>query len=468
MKRLLSASVIYTLGYLLSRLQTFILLPFLTLHLSNAEYGLVEALAAAGVFIMMSSVFNIDSGFTAHFHSQEREDHKTALIQGSFSLIFTLSLATLFVTFILKDQLGYLATSRPDSGTMFFMSALAAVLAGLIHFQLVVTRMLEKPWHYTWTVLVQTFTYFCLSVLFLNLFTNKVLAVLLAQVIGNFFALLLTCFLNFRFIPRSLLPMKIWHKELFKIAIPLFPFSLASWGMNLFDRGFISHTRGLYETGIYAIAAKIAQMASLIFSPFQLAWLPRSLKSLNENTENTLFPISARNLLFISGLALIALTGFSKSILLLIAPNSFLAAQPWIGILVFCNLLTVLYTFASSRFLFKKKSQYSTYSFIGGAVINVIINLLLTPKYGIPGAITANLFGYSFMFLASMYFAHRIHPVNFKFSKKSVLIALILTISLCPIFIHLDTFFHQLLFTLVATGVFGFGYLVLFGRPRFQ
>lgn len=468
MNSLFSNTLIYGIGFLLSRLQTFLLLPFLTRYLGTSDFGLLETINAAGIFLTMLSVFNIDSGFLAYFHDQKTESDKKILTQGSIGLSLMISALVLLISIMFPNSISEIITSQANIGPLFIIAAIASVIAGQIHLQLVIVRTLERPWHYTWTVLLQTFFYFTLALIFLQSSENKVYSVLMAQLIGNLLALGFVLSINRKFLTFNFAPIHLWQSRLFKVALPLFPFSIAGWGLNLFDRGFMAHSRGLVDTGIYGLAIKVSQMASLLFAPFQMAWLPRSLQSLKDKTEDKVFPMTAKGFLFVSGVAVIGLTGFANLIIALMAPNEYFSAGNWVGTLVFCNLLLVLYTFSSSRFLYQKKSIYSTYAFAIGAFANITINLILTPAYGIRGAVIGNVFGYSLMFLSAQYFAHQIHPINFSFVKKIILLLSLLFISLLPHTIDLSGIISQMAFTLISGLGFILLYLLLFGRPQWK
>jgi O-antigen/teichoic acid export membrane protein len=114
----------------------------------------------------------------------------------------------------------------------------------------------------------------------------------------------------------------------------------------------------------------------------------------------------------------IPVTIFSGQIIQLLFGNEFSQASPvltiyiWAGVAVFLNV-------ASSQYLINENLAKLTFfrSSIG-MVINVILNLVLIPVYGIVGSAIATLVSYSFVVLSLFY--HPQFNVQFKMMMKSV------------------------------------------------
>ena len=62
-----------------------------------------------------------------------------------------------------------------------------------------------------------------------------------------------------------------------------------------------------------------------------------------------------------------------------------------------------------------------------GAAVNIVLNVLLIPSYGMMGAAIATVAAYTWMFLVASWYAQRIYPVPYQWRR----IALIAGVSVC-------------------------------------
>ncbi len=102
------------------------------------------------------------------------------------------------------------------------------------------------------------------------------------------------------------------------------------------------------------------------------------------------------SLVFLASSAIIAFTQVITNVLV---SSDFYSAWQYMPVLVLATVFSCFAAFLSSIYMNEKKSGHVLLTTAVSAVINIILNLLLIPLYGIQGAGISTLFSYLAMFL---------------------------------------------------------------------
>ncbi len=150
------------------------------------------------------------------------------------------------------------------------------------------------------------------------------------------------------------------------------------------------------EVGIYSVAARLAEMWYFIPMSIATSVFPSIIKAKREN------PVLYRRRLemFYGLMSMISLSAaavtflFANTIIAVIFGAKFIDAGPalsvyiWASIPVFLNIANSQYLIAENR------THVALYRTLAGAVVNILLNIVLIPRYGAVGAALANLLSY--------------------------------------------------------------------------
>ena len=204
--------------------------------------------------------------------------------------------------------------------------------------------------------------------------------------------------LAFYLLNRKWFRLKLFDKKLLKqlliIALPLFPNFLIYWVFNSSDRLMITNQLNIGAEGIYSVGSKLGHASQLIYTAFAGGWqffAFSTMKDSNQVESNSKIFEYLGVISFTSTSFICALSFNIYKILFvgeyidgfIIAPYLFLAP-----------LLQMLFQVASNQFLVIKKTWPNMFILLGGAILNVFLNLILIPAIGIEGAAIATLTGY--------------------------------------------------------------------------
>ncbi|CAG9621410.1 oligosaccharide flippase family protein [Sutcliffiella rhizosphaerae] len=251
-------------------------------------------------------------------------------------------------------------------------------------------------------------------------------------------------------------------KQFLKYGMPLTITLLLSVIIHNSDRLIIDYLLDTSATGIYSVTYDLSEQTIFtLMMIINLAAFPIAVKVMEEKGELAAYEQVKKNTSLIFLIAIPAVTGFiliSQNITNVFLGESFreeaLSLIPYIAIGALLKGFK-LYS-VDIMFHLKQRTSLQIYPVVGAAILNVVLNFLLIPKYGIEGAAMGTVIAYAFAVAISWIIVHiQISPLPFPLKDFiSVLTAsCIMALALWP--------FHQ------QTGLFFLAVQLLVGGTAF-
>ena len=197
---------------------------------------------------------------------------------------------------------------------------------------------------------------------------------------------------------------------------PLVISGIAVWINLYFDRIMIKHFMSLNDVGLYSVGYRISSISILIMIGIKGALSPlvfRHYKKANTPIElEKLF----RLFLSISLITYLILTLFSFDFLKLMTTPAYYGAGTVIIFLVPAILLGNMYIFFPG-IVIEKKTNLILYINVCGAILNILLNYLLIPRFGIDGAAVASMISYFIIFIIYIFFGQRFYYIAHNWYK---------------------------------------------------
>ncbi|MDW8338174.1 MAG: oligosaccharide flippase family protein, partial [Thermoleophilia bacterium] len=241
----------------------------------------------------------------------------------------------------------------------------------------------------------------------------------LGVIVGNFTGTLLvyTALLGARREQLGLQLDRSLLREMNRFGIPLMPTALFLWTTNFSDRLFLVQLADVREVGLYSVGVRIASAIVLVLTAFRLAW-PAFAYSIEDDRE------ARRTYAFVLTY-LVALTTWVATGLALLSPwivdwlaaPAFETASRVVGPLAFSTVAFAGYVVVAIGVGRAKRTQFNWVVTGAAAAVNVALNLLLIPRYGMMGAAVATIAAYGTMFAAMAWWAQRIFPVPYQWRR---------------------------------------------------
>jgi O-antigen/teichoic acid export membrane protein len=181
---------------------------------------------------------------------------------------------------------------------------------------------------------------------------------------------------------------------------------------------------GSHDNGIYSAAYKIPTLLLLVTTLFNQAWQMSAIENKDENDLPDFYSGiygAYSSVLFMGAAGLIMIV---KPFTYLLVDNdpekNYVFAYHYTPILVIAMIFQCLCQFLSSIYSVRKKSINSMLTSLVAAVVNIVLNLLLIPRYGVYGAAIATAAAYFSCFMVRIFDARSYVKFNVSWFKLIV------------------------------------------------
>lgn len=438
---LFKESFLYAIGYLFSRFQYFFILPFLLRKITVSDYGIVESLGVLQLFVLVLVVNNFDTSLSSYYYEDDKKQKNLEAV-GFFSCLLNSSaLVAVFIVF--SSFFSKLILNSVSYKEEIVLAVGWALMNSLIHYNSFLLRLQKKIKQYSFLLIFQGLITLGLIYYFTVLKTFGVKGYLIGNLLGSFITWTITQKLvSYSF---AKIDFKNNFLKLLRLAIPMFPVSIAAWSLTLIDRILLAQYSpgGLTDVGVYGFAVKMATLGSILWGPFQLAWMPFALSSFKKNNVIDDLEKAASWFFYLSYMVIILITFLSPIVVNIFFPAQYKFAVIYVGPLLLCNFFNIAYYLPYTSLIQMKKLYPVTIAFISASILNLILNLYLIPIMGIVGAVLANVVGYIIIFGITLFYS-RVSNYPKYFKKEHFFTLGLVVLFLAINFIIQDSFWLRL------------------------
>lgn len=412
----------YTVGNILRRLVGFLLIPLYTSVLTVTEFGELETLRTIYDALAILVNFGMGAALIRFYTECESEEEVGLLMRTSSVIVFVLSFALLGLFLPFGDDVSRLLFKDEALNRLIALSFLWAIGAALNQQLFAYYRARQDTQTYVifsvglFIVLVVLNIYF---VRFLNMGVQGVLW-------GNLIPLwAVNLLVAARFWRRSWRLSWRWARTLLEFGLP---FILAGFGwliLNSSDRYFLAYYRDLAEVGMYGLgyrAGYIMQIAIVL--PFNLAWAPFVFSRYTENKEKALQDFSRVLTYILSVFSIFGLTLFlfAPELVGFLGSGKFAGAASVVPFVLLSSVFSGIYYWSAAFYHLKKKTGLLSVIVIAMAVMNLLLNWLLIPRWGWLGAGIATVTSISSTGLVTMAIGVRFYSVTLQRTRLAKLL----------------------------------------------
>jgi len=406
--------LISSFGSFLMRSIGILLAPITMKILNPSDYGIIAlsnsfvGIVAAFISLGMRRAFTIE-----YFHCNTIA--RKILINGMISLYMLV--ATPFIVFLVVYP-SIIKTAVFANQAPTIIVVLSLVHSYLYFFVEFFYQLLTYRAEILKMTIIQTsvalFT-IALNITFLVWFKWGAVSIIAGQVIG----LIIVCLIGMRSYFQTSCHQYIKiknalkkYKGYLKYGLPFVPGALCSWIFDSSDRWVLAHYATIHDVGIYSLASVFGQLFQiLILIPMERAYIPAVMKKFSEHKDDLLSVERWNRKMMVSsmiGLGIIISVGYvvCKPILYYILPLRYQPAIKYIWMILMGYIFLLGERFANIFIVFKKKIAFQAASFIVPSMLNLSLNLILVPHFGITGCVIATMlasashfiikFGYNF------------------------------------------------------------------------
>jgi len=387
---------VFGLGGILQRVISFLLLPIYLHNLTPSDYGILALLDIIamlfGSIILQGLPTSVFRAFSYDYLNQETEQKE---VVGSAYLHLIISPLIFYgLLYLLAPQISefFFKNSTGENISLVRLTFITGIFAASTNIPFAVMRAKLQSKFMIVVSIVRLFVNVSFNIYFVVFLQMNVAGI----VWGN----LITQFLMFIASPLLLSNSMVWKisinklKEMLLFGWPIIPSSIAGWILSSADRYFIEHFSTTSELGLYSLGFQISSVLTVvILQPFRTVW-PAIFypKSKEQDAPNVFGKFFTYFLLITSVFGLCLIAG-AEPMIQLLGPKEYWHAHVVVPILVFCLILgdTGVQSIITIGLYLQKKTKYVPIIVAIGALINIVLNWLLVPRYGMMGAAVATL-----------------------------------------------------------------------------
>lgn len=205
---------------------------------------------------------------------------------------------------------------------------------------------------------------------------------------------------------KKLFSKKYWIYVV-KYSLPLIPHSISQIVLNSSDRIMIQSLVGDAQAGFYNLAYTLASIMIIVNSSLSQTLAPWTYQKLKNNKENEINRIAVISCVVVACMNLLLIL-IAPEIIMIFAPKNYLGAVYVVPPVAMSIFFMHLYDWFVRVEYYYEKTQYVLVASLTGAIINIILNFILIPKFGYLVAGYTTLLSFIVYAVMHYYFMRRI------------------------------------------------------------
>ena len=422
LERLGRHTIVYGLSTVAVQLLGFVTIPVMARELTAAQYGTFELALTGMSFAAVFADLGLASASQRSFYDYREPQHDARRVVLSTTFVIELLSATAVASVLMLLRLPIAAMlfgDRSDAGLVVIMAASLPVLASL-NFSREVMRLRFLAWRYVAVSTLAAAAGAASVVVALVVLHLGVRGALTAIVIGSAVAAGYGLW-----VVRPSIGHHVSRLELAKMlryGLPLVPAALALWALSLVDRIMLAKLSSLSQVGEYAMANRLGLIMTLAGGALATSFSPFMLELHGDDPDRE--RVVRAEVLLASSVAFATLTVFvslfAREALLVIAPR-FKSAYEGVGLVAYGLAAFAISNVVLGGISIARETRSLIRFSATAAVLNVALNLVLIPSWGMMGAAFATAASYLLLLLLYYRKAQAVSAAPYALAKLSQL-----------------------------------------------
>lgn len=413
---LLKDSVIYGGGRMLQKFLTALMLPLFTAFLTKDDYGIVGMVVTVTTFLDVFVTLGFDVAFTRFYFDDKSREHRSDVITHVFYVkclypAVLLGVLAAFMPWISSLLMG------GDGYTVYFLIGIATLFfTNLSDLPFTLMRLEHRPWTFTSFTVARVLIQVPLALVFLAVFdwgpagylgANLATAVVLNLAALPFYAPRLRFFWD-RPLMRSML----------SFAIPAMFTAITFFFLKLSDRFFLLHYQSIAIVGLYTIANSLSQPLYIVGMAFRMAWPQWHYAKLHEPERHKRMVSRSSTYFMAFNGVLLTLVGFYLPLVIHVLLNrNFWSVGPTTFVLTLSVALYNLYFIFWIGANVAKKNRLIPVITLVASGVNVGLNFLLVPQYGMWAAAWNTVIGFGILAVLVYFISNKWYPIPYEWRR---------------------------------------------------
>ncbi len=414
-RTLLGHTLIYGLGNYGIKVIGFLLIPLYTRFLTTGDYGIMALVSiyTQALFILVN--MGQSTSLFRFYYDHDTQEGRDRVIASSLWILMLFSLPIAAIPLLAPEMIAGWVLDDPAYWFLITIGTGTVLCKVLLRMPFQMMRAADESKKYAmWSIVRNGLTTFC-AVVLVAFFYMKATGVVLAQFVGEFTMCLVLTWPALRAFKAGFHWQGI--KDQLKYGLPLVPAGAAAFILDLTDRWFIKEYYSVDEVGIYALGYRFGEIMTFVVTAFQLSWPQFIFRNQKEENAPQLYAHMATYYIAFLLFLWVGLSAFSNDLIHIMATPAFYAAATVVPIIGFALVLDGMTFMVKVGILITKKTYFRTITIFIAATVNIGLNYLFIPTYGMVGAAWATLGGFLVQVILTLLFSQRLYHVPFPWMK---------------------------------------------------
>lgn len=403
------ASTWYIIGSFFNKGIAFFTVPIFTRLLSTTDYGIVTTYDSWVAITAMVVGFALHTGIRIAFVDYKEEIEDFMATVTSFT-VMSGAVVSVIIVFILHF------VSVNINVYLIVLCLLQSISSALIEdYSMYLMMQYRYKFRTIWMIVPNLISVF-LSIIMIkyimndNLYLGRIIPTALTLIIFGG----LTCILVFR---KCSCILKIEYlRYALTFSAPLILHGIALNILSQSDRTMITWLANSSQTGIYSLIYNFSMIATVITTSLEGVWVPWFYKNVQEKNYSKINKI-AKDYINLMTYCLIVIIMIGPEVVKFLSSDDYWTGIKIIPPVVISNFVIFSYTLYVNIEHYHKKTKGITFNTIIAAVVNIILNYILIPKFGYIAAAFTTLISYLISFELHAYKAKKLesklYPIKY-------------------------------------------------------
>ena len=441
----LKAGIGYTIGNILIRGISFLLLPIFSRIMDTEQFGIYNA------FLSYDSILYVITGFA--LHSSVKSAHytfknETDQYVSSISIIYLINFALFtLLTLLFGNSISHFLNLPVFAIYMLILYSSGTALLTLYNNRISLDYAYKE---YLIISLVNTLGNIGLSLFLIFCVFNNQRA--LGRIGGS--SITIACIAVYILVALYRKAKPRYKKEYWKFGIlyslPIVPHGISQVLLSQFDKIMIRSMIGDSATGIYSLASNLKAVLAIITQSAATAWETWFFEEIDKGHKEIIKRKAAQ---VVCGFTILTagMMALAPELILFLGGERYMGGKHVVVPMILDCFILFLYNVIVPSEYYMKKTKYIMLGTIISAVINIITNYIFIRKYGYIAAAYTTLFSYVCYIALHMFISYRL--VKFSIVPNKQLIFFVIVLVALGIYtnIHMDSLLMRAFAGIIVT-----------------
>jgi O-antigen/teichoic acid export membrane protein len=386
--------LIFGIGSAVNSAFGLVLVPVYARKLPAGEFGVLALLTITLTLITLVLKFGLNHAFFRHYYETDDPGHRRKIVGSTLIFLFVSSAAATALLWQAAPKLSAIVFKGDESQAGLMQLVLLITFFEVITLipDSILRAKFKSAQYSALNITAFLFQVGLITYLVLGVGAN-VRNVLIGRLAGAAFEAALFYAMVNRDLSLSFSASEL--RSMLGFGAPLIFGQISFQLFMMIDRFFVERYSTSRELGAYSMANTLVSVVTILVTvPFSQVWTVMRFSVMNEEGADEYYSRVLTYILFVSMFLALCVSAVAGDGLLLYGLKSYWAAATIIPLLGLATVLDCASRVLNVGITLKKRTIFAPIVIIAALALNIALNFLLIPRYGIMGATVSTLFSY--------------------------------------------------------------------------